>query len=134
MDSFKALTYARINLKDYTLGANLPASLPNNRTRNSPQTDLGLLERLPLELLQVGLLQLDLRSLINFRMVNRRGLLTVDSIPQFDSIMEHAQIAVRAALAIRTAPWITCKQLYDALRTTKCKSCGDFGGYIYMLT
>jgi len=134
MDGSKGLTYPRIDLKDYTLDENLPASLPTQHTHSASQTDLGLLEQLPLELLQASLLQLDPRSLINFRMVNRRGCPTVDNIPQFSSITKHAQIAVRAALAIRTAPWITCKQLHNTLCTAERRNCGDFGGYIYMLT
>lgn len=134
MDSFKGLTYPRIDLKDYTLDENLPASLPIQHTRSASQTDLGLLEQLSLELLQASLLQLDLRSLINFQMLNRRGCSTVDNIPQFNSITKHAQVAVRAALTIRTAPWITCKQLHNTLSTAECRTCEDFGGYIYMLT
>lgn len=134
MDSFKALTYSRINLKDNTLDENFRAFLPIQNTRNAPQTDIGLLELLPLELLQASLLHLDLRSLIDFRMVNRRCCSTVDSIPQFGSIIKHGQVAVRAALAIQTALFITCEQLFHTLCTAECKTCGDVGGYIYMLT
>lgn len=107
MDSFKELTYPRIDLKDYTLDANLPMFPPIQHARNASQTDLGLLKQLPLELLQASLLEPDLRSLIDFQMVKHRGCSTVDNIPQFSSIIKHAQIAVHAALVIRTAPWIT---------------------------
>lgn len=134
MDDFKALTYPRLNMKDNTLDENLPSFPSTQHTHNAPQTDIGWLGQLPLELFQAVLLHLDLRSLINFRMVNRRGCLTVDSIPQFSSITKHAQVAIQAALAIQTAPWITCERLYDTLCTIECKTCGDFAGYIYMLT
>ncbi|KAF2459722.1 hypothetical protein BDY21DRAFT_176813 [Lineolata rhizophorae] len=137
MDLFDKLTFPRLNLKDNTLDDNDLARrcpLDNGHACNTPQQDLGALDALPLELLQVLLAQLDLRTLTDFRRVNKRALQVVDSIPGYKAITTHAPNALRGILSIGTGRWITCETLHDKLCTVECETCGDFGGYIYALT
>ena len=131
------LTYPHPRIRDYTLDDNLPASIrPANHARlgSAPTANLGDLGVLPLELLQALLAQLDLRSLSDFRLVNRRAAEVVGSIPQYKVVTTHAPNVLRGILSIRTGRWITCEMLYDSLCTANCQVCGDFAGYLYILT
>ena len=57
----------------------------------------------------------------------------VDSIPQYRMIVAHAPIALRAVLSIGTARLVSCQVIYDKLCTAECGTCGDFGGYLYLV-
>jgi len=134
---FDELTFPLLRLKDNTLDENNLVSgcpLDKSRVYNTPQQDLGALQVLPLELLQVLLFQLDLRTLMDFRWVNHRALQVVDSIPEYKEITTHALNALRGILCIGTGRWITCEALYNTICTAECEECGDFAGYIYILT
>lgn len=100
----------------------------------SPQYGLGVLDRLPLEIIHLTLLQLDMESLSDFRRVNKRARLITESIPQYKRILVHAPTAVRGCLNIKTARFFSCRDLYEKLSTAECDSCGDFGGYLYLVT
>lgn len=131
------LTYPRLNLNDHTLEDNLPSpkSQPECECLGlPPRTDLGVLDALPLELLQEIMSQLDLRTLPDFRRVNRRATEVVDSLPQYKAINTHAVNALRGILSIETGCWITCATLYEKLCTPGCEQCGDFASYLYLLT
>lgn len=99
-----------------------------------PKVDLGTLDVLPLELLQQVIPQLDLSSLSAFRRVNRRAVQVVDSTPQYKAIAKHARNVLRAILSVGTGQWITCEAVYEALCTAECERCGDFAGYLYIIT
>ena len=131
------LTYRHIRLKDFTLDDNLPDSQcqsDNDHIPNPPKAHLGALDILPLELLREILPPLDLRTLTNFRHVNRRAMWLVESFPQYKAIRKHAYNALRGIIFIETSRWITCEMLYEKLCTAECEECGDFGGYLYILT
>src|SRR5690606_30564988 len=95
--------------------------------------NIGALSALPPELLEYILCQLDLCTLTDFRRVNRRATALVEFLPQYRAIT-HARNAPRGILSIKTGSWITCGALYDKLCTSGCERCGDFGGYLYLLT
>ncbi|PVI01100.1 hypothetical protein DM02DRAFT_591635 [Periconia macrospinosa] len=131
----ESLTYAQIRIKDFTLDDNLPVYSPvDGSIRKPPGFDLGALDALPLEILQELLSFLDLRTLVDFLRVNRRALQVVESIPQYEAITTHARDALRAILSIETGQWISCNTLYEKLCTAECEECGDFAGYLYILT
>lgn len=127
----------RMRLDDHTLDEELPAAFPwyNQGRFHPPATcDIGTLDMLPTELLDEILLQLDLFILTNFRRVNRRGDEVVNALPQYRAIATHAPNALIGPLRIGTGGWITCKDLYKTLCSPNCVTCGDFGGYIYLIT
>lgn len=120
---------------DCTLDDNLPAVAfltKSGRTRGLPQFNLAVVDKLPLEILQELLSNLDLCTLTEFRRVNRRAMDVVHSIPQYKAIATHAPNVIYAASAIETAHSI--ESVYQALCTTGCAFCGNFGGYLYMIT
>ncbi|RMJ17971.1 hypothetical protein BHE90_011423 [Fusarium euwallaceae] len=117
-----------------TLDENLPPFPRISRRRRPPSASAGSLDRLPTELLHQTLTHLDIRSLINLRLTNRRTSEIVDYHPQFKAISAHARNALRGILAIGTGRWITCATLYETLCTSQCGYCGTQGGYIYLIT
>lgn len=137
MDKYLHLTYPKLNLNDHTLDDNLPplqAQPQNNCLDPPPTASLGALDRLPIELLQEILIQLDLSTFMAFRCTNRRAKELADHLPQYKAITTNARNALRGILRIGTSRWITCKSLFEKLRTSACEHCGDFGGYLYILT
>ena len=132
----KDYTYSSPNIKDFTLDDNLPElKVPaNGHIFKSPKTRLGALDALPLEILHMVLASLDLSALVRFRRVNQRAMEVVESIPQYKAITTHARSALRGILIVGRGSFISCDTLYEALCTAECEECGDFGGYLYILT
>jgi hypothetical protein len=58
----------------------------------------------------------------------------VESLPQYKAIRKHAYNALRGIIYIEAGQWTTCEMLYEKLCTAECEECGDFGGYLYILT
>jgi hypothetical protein len=132
-----ALTYLSAQPQEFTLDDNLPTPklLPTDSPdRKLPGFDLGALDQLPTELLQGLLPQLDLCSLMQFRRVNRRAIEVVESILQYKAIATHASNVLQGALRTGAGNWISCETVYEKLCTAECEQCGDFGGYLYILT
>jgi hypothetical protein len=57
----------------------------------------------------------------------------VDSVPVCRAIVTHAPLALRGILAIGVGSWITCGELYNEFCTAECRTCGDFGAFLYIL-
>jgi hypothetical protein len=132
-----ALNYLSPQPQEFTLDDNLPIPklLPiNSPDRKPPEFDLGALDRLPIELLQGLLPQLDLCSLMQFRRVNRRAIEIVESILQYKTIATHASNVLQGALRTGAGKWISCESVYEKLCVAECEQCGDFGSYLYILT
>ena len=126
-----------LNQKDYTLEDNQLRKhcvLDVGRHTLQPVFSLGELDVLPLELLTTVLAQLDLQSLTDFRRVNQRAMGLINSIPQYQVVVEHASDALRGMLSIGSASFSTIEDLYDKLCTATCETCSHFGGYLYLIT
>ncbi|KZF24243.1 hypothetical protein L228DRAFT_245147 [Xylona heveae TC161] len=141
IDKLSESTYIYQNLPDHTLDKiSTLCPLDNGRHHTSASSSkantntLGTLDQLPLELLHMTLAQLEIQSLTDFRRVNRRAMLIVDSIPEYAQIIAHVPISIRAILSIGSGSWISCQDLYQKLCTAECDICGDFGGYLYLIT
>lgn len=134
-DYMNSVIYTSPRIADHHLGDidNL-CRLDNGRHHPHPDCSIGALEQLPLELLNIVLTQLDIRSLTDFRRVNQRAMQVVDSIPQYKAIAVHAPAALQGILSIDTGGWISCQDLYEKLCAEKCDICGDFGPYLYLIT
>ncbi|PGG98979.1 hypothetical protein AJ80_09434 [Polytolypa hystricis UAMH7299] len=128
-------TYIFLESRDHTLDDNETlCPLDNGQQPRSPSSRLGALERLPLEIMSMILIQLEIRSLTDFRRVSQRAKQAVDSIPQYKKIILHAPASIRGTLSIGTGNLFSCQKLYETLCTGECESCGDFGGYLYLIT
>lgn len=100
----------------------------------APDTGLGTLGRLPLELLQEVLLHLDLRSLLNFRQANLGSRQVVDSLYQYQRLVCHGLNLLCALFRTRLAIDISLLDFYHALCTKACTFCGQFGGFVFLST
>lgn len=143
----RLLTYTRLELERCCIGpAALERHCPLDNSHHEisleasaglnklhPQTALGALEDLPLELLQEVLHNLDLQSLTDFRSVSKRARHLVSCIPRYHTIIRHVPDALRFMLSTKTAFHWTLSQLYEALTSRKCFSCGNFGGFLSVL-
>ncbi|RDH33410.1 hypothetical protein BDQ94DRAFT_178881 [Aspergillus welwitschiae] len=132
--------YIFLDIQDHTLDGIDKVSQGRDGTpeldlnARPPCYGLGTLETLPLEVVHLTLIQLDMQSLIDFRRVNRRARQVADSVPQFRHILAQVPASIRASLGLETARYFSCQELYQTLCTAECESCGDFGGYLYLLT
>lgn len=127
-------TLADNRIREFALDENLPELQCNDHIPIPPNADLGTLNTLPLELFHEIIRKLDLRTLTDFRHVNRQAMWLVESAPQYKTIRKHAFNALRGILCIQAGRWITCEMLYNKLCTAECEQCGDFGSYLYILT
>ncbi|KAM3562220.1 hypothetical protein ARSEF4850_002866 [Beauveria asiatica] len=99
-----ALTYPRLNLNDHTLDDNLPELTLGQEyvPLKPPRGGAGALGRLPTELVQEILFQLDLQTLTDFRPVNRRAWELTTYLPRYRAILKYASTALRAILKTGT--------------------------------
>ncbi|KAF5026925.1 hypothetical protein F66182_955 [Fusarium sp. NRRL 66182] len=104
---------------------------PFRRTSNA---GLGSLDRLPPELLHDTLFRLDMHSLFKFRQSNLRSRQTVDSLKQYQMVVLYGLNLFCALLRTRLAIGISLHDFYNALCTKSCSLCGEFGGFIFLLT
>jgi hypothetical protein len=58
----------------------------------------------------------------------------VNTHPQFNVINRQAHDILRGLRGIKTAHTITLQALFEKLCTSQCNECGDYGGYIYLVT
>ncbi|CAF9924291.1 hypothetical protein IMSHALPRED_006141 [Imshaugia aleurites] len=120
-----------------TLNDNLP--LLDRWQKETPRTGpptvgLGTLDQLPIEILTYIISWLDISAIDQFKAMNRRSLEAVNAHPQFRIINQQAHDALRGLRAIKTAHMITVQTVFEKLCTRQCSECGDYGGYIYLVT
>jgi len=95
---------------------------------------LGLIETLPPELYSEIFSYLDLQTLTDFRSVNRRAGLIVDSIPQYREVVTHFLKSLCAVVSTGLGTYLTLRVLHNALCSQTCVHCGDFGACVYLFT
>ncbi|KAI3323077.1 hypothetical protein HD806DRAFT_544482 [Xylariaceae sp. AK1471] len=84
-----------------------------------PTADLGILGRLPVELMSLALHELDIRSFFNFRQVNRQARIISTGLWKYNLVSRYGLEGV---------------DLYRSLITNKCSTCGAFGGHLFLFT
>lgn len=131
----RTLTMDPSLLEERTINVNIRKLLKKGKAcpRKPAETNLGALDVLPPELLQMIILQLDLLSLVRFRQTNRRARDIMDLIPQYEIIITHAPDALLSINAVKMGHLITCQGLYDKLCTSECETCGNLSSYLYIL-
>jgi hypothetical protein len=128
--------------KDYVLSVIWfpPREHTNVRTslatpfQRSADRGLGSLDRMPVELLHDVLVRLDVYSLFKFRQVNIRSRQMVDSLKRYQMIVLHGLNLFCALLRTRIAIHVSLIDLYKALCTKNCALCGEFAGFMSLLT
>lgn len=73
--------------------------LDNERHHVIPTSDLGTLKKLPLEFLDLISIETTLRTLTDFRRVNKRAMQVVDSVRVYQSILKQSPGSICAMLS-----------------------------------
>lgn len=133
------LTYLIPTSQPHTIESNLPplgTQLKWSPTeRNPAKADLGNLDILPIELINMVFVQLDIDTLFrHVRQVNRRALAIVESMPEYQTTVTYTPDIIHIIFKIKTNRFISLETLYEKLCTAECEECGDFGGYLYLIT
>lgn len=95
---------------------------------------LGVLDRLPPEILDSIISSLDISAVDQFKGVNRRGFEIVDTHTQFSVLNSQAHGTLRAIRVIKIGHTITVQALFEKLCESECNECGDYAGYMYLAT
>lgn len=104
---------------------------PLRRTSN---VGLGALDRLPLDVWQAIIANLDIDSVFKFRRINLRSRQMMDSLHQYRMIVLHGMNLLYALFRTELALIISLSEIYTALCTKACAVCGQFAGFISLLT
>ncbi|KAI9788579.1 MAG: hypothetical protein M1816_006828 [Peltula sp. TS41687] len=107
---------------------------PSTIQRDSASSTIGLLERLPLELVHATLNLLDFQSLSRLSRVSLRGEAVVSSLPAYRDLMEHAPHALTALGQTRLINVHSSAALRAALKSDQCVSCREYGAFLFLPT
>ncbi|KAL8838206.1 MAG: hypothetical protein Q9170_002249 [Blastenia crenularia] len=146
-EKLRLLTYARPQLAQCCVDSSIltekcPLNVLNKRvhleaTASSKalaaEVNIGKLDDLPLELLQAVIYSLDIQSVVNLRLVNKRASSLIDALPRYHAILRHAPNALRFMFGTQTASGFILSVLYETLISRKCYICDNFGGFLSVL-
>jgi hypothetical protein len=96
--------------------------------------DLGLLGRLPYEILSLVCLELDVSSAFRLSHVNRTAREILTSLPEFRHLSAHALECLCVLLRTGLAARVDVLDVYSALTTRDCSLCSSFGGFFFLPT
>ncbi|PNS18854.1 hypothetical protein CAC42_5393 [Sphaceloma murrayae] len=135
-DGYRQWTRLDLGLKDYTIEDNklAPAVYLRSSDRRQPKHDIGLFKMLPDDLFLPLLSDLDLRSYMQLSGTNRAFRRALLKLPQCDLLAQCQPLVLRAIRNVWADRWISLRDLHRRVFTSTCEICGDFGGYLYLLT
>lgn len=138
MDKLESLSYEQIWSDKWTKPVKRERRLRilDNETLDLryPSFELGKLAVLHPEILTMILLEVDLKTLISFRAVNRKASIVINAIHEYKMLLTMGGLAKDFALSIGELPWISCKDLYAVMTKPSCSRCGQFASHVYLLT
>ncbi|RTE70923.1 hypothetical protein BHE90_014676 [Fusarium euwallaceae] len=100
----------------------------------SPTSSLGVLDSLPSELLWIVFRNLDLLSYFRFRHINRRARALATAVSEYQAVVRHGLEGLRGVLRAGLAQNFTIRDLHSPLICEKCTLCGEFGGFLFLVT
>lgn len=109
----------------------IPCSLQEPFT-TVPENGLGLLDRLPMELLSTVCLHMGVLSHFRFRQVNRLARAVASRIGEYKAVATHGLDGLRSVLGSGYTPHVTIIDLYRTLLTSECTECGSYGGFLFL--
>lgn len=102
--------------------------------KSTPVSGLSALDRLPQELVSIVLLNLDLLSYFRFRQVNRRARILSSALREYELVAKHGLEGLSGFLRTKLGHCFTIMELYLLLIAPNCTLCGEFGGFLFLLT
>jgi hypothetical protein len=107
---------------------------PSAIKRGPRSSSIGLLDILPVELLQHTLHMLDFQSLSYLSRVSLQGNEVVRSLLAYRNLMEHAPHTLAALGQTRLISLHSANALYGTLLSEQCISCGEYGPFLFLPT
>jgi hypothetical protein len=102
--------------------------------KSSTSSSLGLLGRLPIELLWIVFRNLDVQSYFRFRHVNRKARSACTAVPEYQAIAKCGLEGLRGMLRAGLAHTVEIGDLYESLIRETCELCDRFGGCLFLPT
>ncbi|KAI0190383.1 hypothetical protein EV127DRAFT_90271 [Xylaria flabelliformis] len=97
-------------------------------------SSVGILDRLPAELLHEVLRSLDFQSTIRFSRVSIQGKNILCSLPAYRDVMKYAPNALAALSEMKLLHLHSASELHNALRNERCATCPEYGAYLFLPT
>ncbi|KAH8903843.1 hypothetical protein BR93DRAFT_971443 [Coniochaeta sp. PMI_546] len=112
----------------------IPASITSPSSSAGLGSGLGILGKLPNELLADICRNLDVKSYLRFRQVCRFSRFFASELVEYRAVIDGAANCFLGV--IRTDMWrcLTFSDLFRAMCTTHCNICGKLGPFVYLLT
>ncbi|RBA20135.1 hypothetical protein FPRO05_08580 [Fusarium proliferatum] len=111
----------------------IPARLSRVHPERS-ESGFGLLGTLPAELLLITLENLDFQSLPRLSRTCLRAKRVVENLVPYQQVLKHAPTVPTALITAGLVGHYPSSAVYRTLRTDRCVSCTDFGGFLYLPT
>lgn len=136
-DIIRVASYHRKDFDHAVIRLDLRETDPHRRSlvapfAHSPETGLGDLEPLPLEILCEICRLLDVASLFSLGQVSRRGRQVVAALPGYATFAKYALDALRVVFKAGLKSHFTAADLHNILCTRDCALCGEFGGFVFL--
>ncbi|KAI0114041.1 F-box domain-containing protein [Nemania sp. FL0031] len=122
----RALLYSMITISD-------PPE-PMEATLQNRASSLGILDRLPAELLHEVLKSLDFQSAIRFSHVSNQGKNMLCSLPAYRDVIKYAPRTLAALGQTKLLHLHSTSELHNALRNERCATCPEYGVYLFLPT
>ena len=107
---------------------------PSSVRRNAPCSPIGILDRLPPELLLAVLNLLDFQTIARLACVSHHVKKAVESLPAYRELMYHAPEALAALSQTGLIGLFSAASLRAALRSERCCTCREYGAYLFLPT
>lgn len=75
-----------------------------------------------------------MHALFNFRQTNLKSRELSDALKQYEIVATHGLNLLCALLRTRLSVHVSLSDFYQALCTKACALCGDFGGFVFLLS
>lgn len=102
------------------------------RNADPSSQSIGLFDRLPMEIMDEILPNIDVCSLVAFRDINRRTKFIVDSLPMFKLVVSFPGL-IYAVLELQCR-FFSLGELVRCIHNPKCHYCDHFGDMLYLIT
>ena len=102
--------------------------------KTRPVSDLGLLRKLPNELLAMILRFADVRSVFRFRQLNQLSRVISTAVPQYHIVAKHWPRGLQNILRTFSGQHVALNDLHITFISDRCAYCEDFGSYLCLYT
>ncbi|KAI6758467.1 hypothetical protein HG530_010707 [Fusarium avenaceum] len=100
----------------------------------SSPSGLGILGRLPDELVLMILRELDIVSYLRFRGVNSRARSIATNSKDYKTVVKYGMRGLKALLKVRLGHVFTITGLQQVVVSHECEFCGKFATFLYLIT